>query len=64
MINRFADHSSLWRELLIKILAFNLIVERRFIKHLRRVNQLGWLKFDGILLEVLGLSSIIYLELL
>ena len=64
MINRFADHSSLRRELLIKILAFHLIVERRFIKHLRWVNQLGWLKFDGILLEVLGLSSIIYLELL
>ena len=64
MINRFADYSSLWRELLIKILAFNLIVERRFIEHLRWVDQLGWLKFDGILLEVLGLSSVVYLELL
>ena len=64
MINRFADYSSLWRELLIKILAFHLIVERRFIKHLWWVNQLGWLKFNGILLEELGLSSVVYLKLL
>ena len=64
MINRFADYISLWRELMIKILAFNLIVESRFIKHLRRVNQLGWLKVMGILLEELGLSPIVYLKFL
>ena len=62
MINRFADYSSLRRELLINILAFNLIVERRFFKHLRRVNQLAWLNLMGILLEELRLSSVVYLK--
>ena len=41
-----------------------MIIEGRVLKHLRRVNQLAWLKWMRVLLEDLRLSLIVYLEFL